>query len=558
MLAKSIGLAVSPWTWLPSAASSVVEANLPQHSDQALEEYQRLARYGEDTLVPSPIAASAVPSIQARRLAHARARAVPASLLRAYRTRVDGPARRLLREGQAERDPVPLRNLVDEYFCSRYGEEALDLLGDLAFERGQFAEARHWWSLLVQPGEDSHHLHFPAAKIDPALVRAKMILARIFQRQTVEASQDVKDFRPARAGQGALAGRSGVLAEILADELVRARPFGDDPDWATFGGSVTRQQVLARATSVRLWADGPTWRRPLPGSGDLMQPRVGRRYQPVMHPIIVEDQVLLNDCRSVVSYHLPTGNYSWQYKLKSAELADSRPGRCQAVSRLFPVLHSFGLRRSTLRSPGPASSAAGRERHELPRMSGFAAAAPGRARTRTVAGCRVLARGARRIASGRGRSRLHDREPDGRPANAHVHRLFRRPLRPARWSRPVCDAEAEVSETPRASHHLMTLAGGQLVYCSHAGAIVAVDPWSGRRCGGARIRAETSVPKRCCPAAPPRAYFTAIGSTSLRLTAIASTVWTRPTAPSFGNGRWTSSTCSAWPGIDSSSPPPPA
>jgi hypothetical protein len=50
-----------------------------------------------------------------------------------------------------------------------------------------------------------------------------------------------------------------------------------------------------------------------------------------------------------------------------------------------------------------------------------------------------------------------------------------------RWSRDVCDCpEFEDHVTPRYRQHLLTWAGGQLVYCSHAGAVVAVDPWTGQ------------------------------------------------------------------------------
>src|SRR5205823_10121183 len=33
---------------------------------------------------------------------------------------------------------------------------------------------------------------------------------------------------------------------------------------------------------------------------------------------------------------------------------------------------------------------------------------------------------------------------------------------------------------PRYRHHLLTWAGNQLVYCAHAGAVAAVEPWTGQ------------------------------------------------------------------------------
>ena len=37
---------------------------------------------------------------------------------------------------------IALRRLVDERFCSSVTDQALQLLGDLAFERGEFGEAQ--------------------------------------------------------------------------------------------------------------------------------------------------------------------------------------------------------------------------------------------------------------------------------------------------------------------------------------------------------------------------------------------------------------------------------
>jgi hypothetical protein len=57
-----------------------------------------------------------------------------------------------------------------------------------------------------------------------------------------------------------------------------------------------------------------------------------------------------------------------------------------------------------------------------------------------------------------------------------------------RWSREVCDCPEfeENGKGPRHRQHLLTLAGGQIVYCSHAGAIVAVDAWTGQPTWGVR------------------------------------------------------------------------
>src|SRR5206468_9232645 len=51
-----------------------------------------------------------------------------------------------------------------------------------------------------------------------------------------------------------------------------------------------------------------------------------------------------------------------------------------------------------------------------------------------------------------------------------------------RWAREVCDCPEFEDNAPasRSRQHLLTWTGGQIVYASHAGAIVAVDAWTGQ------------------------------------------------------------------------------
>jgi hypothetical protein len=148
---------------------------------------------------------------------------LPASALAFYRSRVDNQARRWLDEGKAARDPQRLRRLVDEMFCSRFTEQALDLLGDLAFERGDFDEADHWWRLLAPPASErdspgqADELLFPDSHMDPARIRAKQMLTILFRGRPEAARAELQAFRQIdAAASGDLAGRSGNYADIVA------------------------------------------------------------------------------------------------------------------------------------------------------------------------------------------------------------------------------------------------------------------------------------------------------------------------------------------------------
>ena len=71
-----------------------------------------------------------------------------------YRKRVDGVAERWFRQGQSQRDLTSLRRVVDQAFCSSWGDDALELLGDLAFQDGRFGEAPAAYGRIVADHPD--------------------------------------------------------------------------------------------------------------------------------------------------------------------------------------------------------------------------------------------------------------------------------------------------------------------------------------------------------------------------------------------------------------------
>ena len=118
---------------------------------EAIEEYQRILVEVGDELAP----VDKRHVVQARWLAQARLSALPPEALTLYRSRIDPPAKKLLELGRANRDPAPLQRIVDESFCSSFTDQAVDILGDLAFERGEFEEAEQLWRMVVRPLRDS-------------------------------------------------------------------------------------------------------------------------------------------------------------------------------------------------------------------------------------------------------------------------------------------------------------------------------------------------------------------------------------------------------------------
>ncbi|MDG3005540.1 outer membrane protein assembly factor BamB family protein [Paludisphaera mucosa] len=241
---------------------------------------------------------------------------LPPEALAAYRTRRDPQAERWYREGKERRDASLLRRVVDEAFCTSWGDDALELLGDLAFQDGRFGEAVAMYRRLV-PDDPASPLNFvhPDPSVDLVRVEAKKILAHAALAGAPAVADEVATYAKRRGEvAGTLAGRKGLLAESLAAAVASdslAPPAQSDARWPTFGGSPTRDKVLAEAVDV----GSMQWRAPLdritPARGGYPGPRgmgQGASFPPDRllgyHPIVLGDQVVVCDGSKVLAYNL--------------------------------------------------------------------------------------------------------------------------------------------------------------------------------------------------------------------------------------------------------------
>lgn len=457
--------------------------------EQLPDDYYRLTQESGDALVNLEEAApagSGWTSVQVRRLCHQRLASLPRTSLALYRQRVNAEANALFEQGRVKRSPIPLRRLVDELFCSRAGDQALDLLGDLAFERGDFDEARYWWRYLT--------LHFPDPQVDVLRAEAKQTLALIFQGRFEEAKAEIDGFRKRHPrAQGALAGEQGFYHEILVKALVswqNERIANNDEAWTTFGGAPSRSRILSQALSSSLLEDGPAWRVALPTLNRNAKERPPDRFSLVrrlaFHPLIVNDQVLIADQRSVVSYHLKTGKELFRYDLKTAGLSDPGPGIAASIHMPRFTLsadHERAYVRLGCLSVGPTKEG---DRDEGSYLVCLDLTDPAVHKKRELWHIKATSPDKVPICF-EGSPLIHD----GRIFIALSKMVDRRvvttiacydTLGRLRWTHDVCDVPDfdENAHGARQQQHLLTLAGGQIVYASHTGAIVAVDAWTGQ------------------------------------------------------------------------------
>jgi hypothetical protein len=499
--------------------------------EQLPDAYYRMALDSGDALVTLPDEANRGPawtSVQVRRLCQQRLTLLPRIALHWYRQRVDAEANALFEQGRRTRSSVPLRRLADELFCSSVGDQALDLLGDLAFERGHFDEARHWWSQLAPLDPlPADHLRFPDPKVDLVRVQAKQILVLIFQGRLSDAQTRIARFQQQHPeAKGDLAAESGRYGDVLQKTwaaFTLSQSNANDEPWTTFGGDPLRNRVLPQALA-HLWEDGPTWRVPLP-SLSMGLPRDSQLLNPArraaFHPIIVHQQVLFADHRSVVSYHLTTGKELFRFDLRTAGLIDPGPGVDNKI--LLPRFtlsadHDRAYVRLGATGVGPPKEGAApakpgvqrlknRVKAEASYLVGLDLTQPEVKKPRllwhvsapAVDNARTWFEGSPLVHDGRVFTALA-RRAGGRVLTSIVcHDTLGR----QRWARELCDSpdREDAPSAPRDQQHLLTWTGGQIVYCSHAGAIVAVDAWTGQPTWGVRYQPRNSTEMRLAPPA---------------------------------------------------------
>ncbi len=222
-----------------------------------------------------------------------------------------------LREGQNKREPELLRKVVDLAFCSAWGDDALELLGDLAFQDGKFGDAQAMYRKLVPDGpDDTFSLIHPDPSVDLARVAAKKILCRAAQGEKLDVAAVIDAFShrfPARRELWPAARR--VYAQILKASLQDdhlAPPSQPDSRWPTFAGSFARSKVVSEPIDV----GSLQWRVPLErisasrpgypyggrsmGGGGSTPPERLLGY----HPIVLGDQVIVADDSRMLAFNL--------------------------------------------------------------------------------------------------------------------------------------------------------------------------------------------------------------------------------------------------------------
>jgi outer membrane protein assembly factor BamB len=410
--------------------------------------------------------------------------------------RSDAPAKKLLDEGKTNRDPVPLRTLVDRYFLSAYTEEALLLLADLAFERGEFRAAESYRLRLLPTSSANEDVSVEGVQTPREQLQASILLAMIFQGDLNRTRTELAAFRKEfPMAQGHLAGRTGNYAEILQSTLDRPPITRQEPaptgDWPTFGGDYSRTgQPLSKLP--RYWRSRATWQTPFPDDNRTTYPKLASTKAVGLHPVTLNGTGFVADATRVMGFDIRTGEMRYLYDitpeldlvrrdLRTASLpltvdADftlttaencvfARLGATDMVP--FPqnangksvnasYLVCFGQAKDgqwavkwKLAPPVPETAPAAWEAAPVVHQGKIYAA--------------FLRETANGLMSALACYTLSDNTPE-------------KPL----WVVDLADVRPNEKSEPRHRAEPLTLAAGQLVYCTHTGSIVAVDAARGK------------------------------------------------------------------------------
>lgn len=279
---------------------------------------------------------------------------LPADVAAAYRRRVDPLAEQRYREGMTNRNEAQLGRVVDELFCSSWGDDALLALGELALERGDYTAARRYWEQISPLTRDPNGkplwlslrgvdldkhwpeierrwplrpqpptwLAYPDTDIDLADVRARLTLVSIRAGELDRAALELETFRrwhPNAAGR--FGGQEGPYTAALEKLLASAKEWPAPPpdrNWPTFAGTQSRSPAAAPvgqfakaswATTIALSeSDSPRHRAIRTSNNQPPDAQVRESERALSYfPVVVDGLLLYADATTVSAVNLATG-----------------------------------------------------------------------------------------------------------------------------------------------------------------------------------------------------------------------------------------------------------
>ena len=449
--------------------------------------------------------------VSVRDACHLQIAELPPDALALYRSRVDPQARRWFETGVANRDTHLLLNVVEQLFCSSWGDDALLALGEIALEQGDYGNARGYWEKILPPWYWARQapavaqaegtatwLVYPDTGLELAGVKARLLWVMILEgeRELARAGFDAfaREFGEA---EGRFAGRKAPYLETLGKLLEESASWPRAPtsgDWPTFAGSPARNKVLPAAIEIGVRAWDAKLKDTPPGDIPLTPKRVAeKKSEPLSYfPLVVGNWVLINDRDEISAFDVRTGapavgNDPVIYpSLENREMhlvGETRRGQanCLGVARF--TMTTFGNRLYARLGDPVTSRASDHLGHQAAGGGGGKLVVIDLARQGYKIG-EIKPPGEPWAFEG---SPLADGEnayvglrQSGATPQAHVA-CYDADLKRLRWQRKVAGAGTLAQGAyPEVTHNLLTLERGMLYYNTNLGAVAAIEARDGQ------------------------------------------------------------------------------
>lgn len=505
------------------AAGSIHEASfkagLGRWTD-AIEQYQRIIETAGDELVPVPVPVSSLAmltgstaltkawssprSLPARWICHQQMGSLPAAALKLYRDRNDASAFKRFEELKSRPDDRLLRQFLGEWFNTTAGEDAILLLAERAFERGDFATATRYRRMLLP--DATGDLRYPVARTPRADTEARLLELRLFQGETEPVRRELASYRERFPNAtGRLAGRDGSFADTL-DSLVRNAhslalpPAPDDGNlWTTFGGWPSRDSRITHGLP-RHWPGPATWKTEIPAQpegkirGDDQPFAPDQARSLAFHPVIAKGRAFVADALHVYAVDLLTGELRMIFDLRRSLPVPGIDGRLPVRGDLrYTLTYADGflyvrLGAQSLRLPRDENPDGANESSSVvvclgPISDNKAAVIPHAWTLRPPKlekESTSIFEGSPLVVDGRLFTVVW-RQTGGQTTTAIAcYRIPSLAELPERlWLREVGKPAFNPTGDMRARHDLLTLAGSNIVFATNAGNIIALDARSG-------------------------------------------------------------------------------
>ena len=256
---------------------------------------------------------------------------LPEDGLAAYRQQIDPRFQERFGRARETLDEAELSAIVRSAFNSSFADEALLLLADLKFERGKYSAARDYLELLVPPGSrhpetsaletpeeaaqapEGAFLTIRETDLPRELILSRLILCSIFEGDRQRAELELQAFGSwFPEARGKLAGRDGLLVELLRTELRNSAAWGSVAglSGSTFAGRPSRNPSPVEVIRPHR----VVWQRPVPQSsfrGPAVRPLLAHEQPLALHPVAFDGKVFVANSSSVFAFDLKTGRPAW-------------------------------------------------------------------------------------------------------------------------------------------------------------------------------------------------------------------------------------------------------